>query len=152
MKLNLENTYEIVNPDLSVETKKLWEMLKSDKTIIYFYPKDNTPGCSMEAKDFTCLVWEFNKLGIDIIWVSKDSAESHKKFISNLALWIPFISDKDLVLHKELWVYGEKNNYGKIVMWVIRSTFLVAQNGEIIKEWRNVKATGHAAKVLREIA
>ncbi len=151
MKLNLENTYEIVNPDLSFETKKLWEMLKSDKTIIYFYPKDNTPGCSMEAKDFTCLAWEFKKLGIDIIWVSKDSIESHIKFITNLALWIPFISDKDLVLHKELWVYGEKNNYGKIVMWVIRSTFLVVQNGEILKEWRNVKATGHAAKVLREI-
>jgi thioredoxin-dependent peroxiredoxin len=56
MKLNLENTYEIVNPDLSVEIKKLGEMLKNDKTIIYFYPKDNTPGCSMEAKDFTCLV------------------------------------------------------------------------------------------------
>lgn len=151
MKLNLENTYEIVNPDLSVETKKLWEILKSDNTIIYFYPKDNTPGCSVEAKDFTYLKWEFAKLGIDIVWVSKDSTESHKKFISNLSLEIPFISDKDLVLHKELGTYWEKNNYWKIVMWVIRSTFLVAKNGEIIREWKNVKAKDHAAKVLREI-
>lgn len=151
MKLNLENTYVIVNRDLSVETKKFWEILKSDKTIVYFYPKDNTPGCSLEAKDFNCLMWEFKKIGIDIIWVSKDSIESHKKFITNLALEIPFISDSDLSLHKELGVYGEKNNYWKIVMWVIRSTFLVAKNGEILREWRNVKATGHATKVLREI-
>ena len=151
MKLNLENTYEIVNPDLSVETKKLWEMFKSDKTLLYFYPKDNTPGCSVEARDFTCLLWEFEKLGIDIIWVSKDSLESHKKFITNLSLQIPFISDSDLSLHKELWVYWEKNNYWKIVMWVIRSTFLVSKNWELIKEWRNVKAKWHAEKVLREV-
>lgn len=104
MKIDLTKSYEIVSSDLSVENKKLWELLTKDKNIIYFYPKDNTPGCSLEAKDFTCMKEKFEELWINIIWVSKDSVDSHKKFISNLSLWINIISDKDLILHKELWV------------------------------------------------
>lgn len=151
MKIDLTKTYELVNTDLSVENKKLSELLNKDKNIIYFYPKDNTPWCSLEAIDFTCMKEKFDELWINIIWVSKDSSDSHKKFISNLSLWIKFISDKDLILHKELWTFWEKNNYWKIVMWVIRSTFLVSKNGEIIKEWRNVKAKWHVEKILKEI-
>lgn len=132
-----------------IELKDLFK--KSEKTILYFYPKDNTPWCSLEAKDFSCLNQEFEKLWIQIIGVSKDSIESHSKFISNLSLWINLISDPELVLHKEYWVYWEKNNYWKIVMWVIRSTFLIDSDWNIIKEWRNVKATWHAEKILKEL-
>ena len=88
---------------------------------------------------------------VTVIWVSKDSIDSHKKFIEKQNLEIDLISDPDLVLHKELWVYWEKNNYGKKVMWVIRSTFLVDKDWEILKEWRNVKATGHAERLLKEV-
>ncbi|MDD4151142.1 MAG: peroxiredoxin [Candidatus Gracilibacteria bacterium] len=151
MKIDITKIYEVVNVDLSVENKKLGELLNKDKNIIYFYPKDNTPGCSLEALDFTCMKGKFDELGINIIGVSKDSIDSHKKFISNLSLGIQFISDKDLILHKELGVYSEKNNYGKISMGVIRSTFLISKTGEILKEWRNVKAKGHVEKILKEI-
>ncbi len=147
-----ETKIETLLKDWSIEDLSLNEILsKKDKTIIYFYPKDNTPWCSIEAQDFTCLSLEFEKLWISIIWVSKDSIESHKKFVSDLSLWIDLISDKDLLLHKALWAFWEKNNYWKIIMWVIRSTFLFNSKWHLLKEWRNVNATWHAAKILKEL-
>lgn len=124
----------------------------SKKTILYFYPKDNTPWCSLENKDFTCLKWEFEKLWIQLIWVSKDSIESHKKFVTNYALENTLISDESLELHKYFWAYWEKNNYWKIVQWVIRSTFLLDNEWNILKSWKNVKATGHVQKILKEVS
>lgn len=124
---------------------------ESTQTLLYFYPKDDTPGCTMEAADFTRLKWEFESLGIQIIWVSKDSEASHAKFCNKYNLGIKLISDEDESLHNQFWVIGEKKNYGKVYIGVIRSTFLLDSSGEILKEWRNVKATGHAEKVLREI-
>lgn len=124
----------------------------SDKTLLYFYPKDNTPGCTMEAQDFTRLKSEFGALGIQIIGVSKDSETSHEKFITSCSLGIELISDMDGSLHEHFGVIGEKNMYGKKTIGVIRSTFLLDQSGNILREWRNVKATGHAEKVLREIS
>jgi peroxiredoxin Q/BCP len=124
---------------------------KSEKTILYFYPKDNTPGCTLEARDFTCLALEFQKLGIQIVGVSKDSLESHKKFIVGQSLNIILLSDTDLVLHKAFGAYGEKNNYGKIIQGVIRSTFVLDSSGKILNGWKNVKATGHAEKILKEL-
>ncbi len=124
---------------------------QSEKTLLYFYPKDNTPGCTLEAQDFTRLKDTFTKLGIQIIGVSKDSEASHEKFITSCQLGIPLISDETGELHTQFGVIGEKKNYGKVYIGVIRSTFLLDQNGKILKEWRNVKATGHAEKVLREI-
>lgn len=150
--MNTEKEYDYIDSNWNKWVSSLANLLKkSSKTILYFYPKDNTPGCSIEAKDFTCLKGEFEKLWIQIIWVSKDSIDSHIKFIKDLSLWIDLISDPELVLHKELWTYWEKNNYWKIVMWVIRSTFLISSNWDIIKEWRNVKATWHAEKILKEL-
>lgn len=152
MTLNLETKYSAVNNLWEVTEISLWEIFKcSDKTLLYFYPKDNTPGCTVENKDFSCMVSDYKDLGITLVWVSKDSVDSHKKFITNQQLWIDLISDPELTLHKELWAYGEKNNYGKIVSWVIRSTFLFDSSGNILQEWRNVRAKWHAAKVLREI-
>ena len=121
------------------------------KTILYFYPKDNTPGCTMEAQDFTRLKSEFASIGIQIIGVSKDTEESHEKFTTSCNLGIELISDPTGELHEQFSVVGEKKNYGKIYVGVIRSTFLLDATGKILHEWRNVKATGHAEKVLREI-
>jgi peroxiredoxin Q/BCP len=149
---------EILNT--SFEVVSMWEHKKDTlknllvshaKTILYFYPKDNTPWCSIEAKDFSCIKQKFIDLWINIIWVSKDSIESHNKFIEKQELSIDLISDPNLILHKEFWAYWEKNNYWKIIQWVIRSTFLLNNNWEIIKSWKNVKAKWHAEKVLREI-
>ncbi len=123
----------------------------SPKTILYFYPRDNTPGCTKEAKDFSGLKKEFADQWVQIVWVSKDSIDSHKKFVEKQELSIDLISDPDLELHKEFGAYGEKNNYWKIVMGVIRSTFIIDNKWEILKEYRNVRATGHAERVLREL-
>lgn len=124
---------------------------KSPKTLLYFYPKDNTPGCTLEAQDFTRLKPEFKALGIQIIGVSKDSNSSHANFRDSCNLSIELISDESGELHEQFGVIGEKKNYGKVYIGVIRSTFLLDSSGNILQEWRNVKATGHAEKVLREI-
>lgn len=152
MKLNLENKYKALAYTWQEWEFTLKELLSfSDKTILYFYPKDDTPGCTIESKDFSSLKDQYKKLWVSVIWVSKDSIDSHKKFIEKQNLEVDLISDPDLVLHKELWVYWEKNNYWKMVMWVIRSTFLVDSNWEVLKEWRNVKATWHAERLLKEV-
>ena len=150
--MNLEFKYDVLTSSWEVKNISLKDILsKADKTVLYFYPKDNTPGCTLENKDFTCLKWEFTKKWINLVWVSKDNIESHKDFVTTQELSNDLISDEDLVLHKELWVYWEKNNYWKIILWVIRSTFLVDKNWNILKSWKNVKATWHAEKILREI-
>ena len=150
--LDLERKYEVLLQNWEVKQKSLSEILKElEKTILYFYPKDNTPWCSVENKDFSVLKKDFLDKQIKLVWVSKDSIESHKKFKQNYLLENDLISDPDLVLHKELKAFWEKNNYWKIVMWVIRSTFLLDQNWNILKEYRNVKAKWHAEKVLREL-
>lgn len=150
MKLNLQNTYNFViwNEEKNLS---LAEILGNKKTILFFYPKDNTPWCTVENKDFTCLQKDFEALWYQLIWVSKDSVESHKKFIEKQELKNGLISDPELILHKELWAYGEKNNYGKIVMGVIRSTFIINKNGKIEKEYRNIRAKGHAERILKEL-
>ena len=152
MSVNLQNIYAAVNKKWEVAELSLEEILSfSKKTLLFFYPRDNTPGCTVENKDFSCMIKDFEELWITLIWVSKDSVDSHKKFISHHELEVDLISDPDLVLHKELGAFWEKNNYGKIVQWVIRSTFLFDAQGNILQEWKNVRAKWHAAKVLREI-
>lgn len=97
----------------------------SEKTLLYFYPKDDTPGCTLEAQDFTRLVSDFAKLGIQIIGVSRDSEASHEKFCNKYSLGIKLISDESGELHEQFGVIGEKKNYGKVYIGVIRSTFLL---------------------------
>ena len=123
----------------------------SPYTILYFYPKDNTPGCSLEARTFSSLLPEFEQRGIQIIGVSRDSSDSHCSFISKQGLTIGLITDAELTLHRQFAARGEKKNYGKIYEGTIRSTFLLDSKGQILKERRNVKATGHAERVLKEI-
>lgn len=152
MELNLDTKYQAVAHSWEVGDFTLSDLLSfSEKTLLFFYPKDNTPGCTVENKDFSCLVWDFKKLWITLIWVSKDSIESHKKFIEKQELKIDLISDPELALHNELWVYGEKKNYWKTYMWVIRSTFLLDKKGSILEEWKNVRAKWHAERILKEL-
>lgn len=151
--MNLNNSYDILLENWKVVNSSLADILsKSKKTLLYFYPKDNTPGCTVENKDFTCLKSQFNDLWIKLVWVSKDSIDSHKKFVEKQELSVDLLSDPDLVLHKELWAFWEKNNYGKIVMWVIRSTFLIDSKWNIEKEYRNIRAKWHAERLLKELS
>ncbi len=153
MKLNLNNKYNILNASWEEQNISLKDILsQNDKTILYFYPRDNTPGCTTENKDFSALKLEFEKAWISLVWVSKDSIESHKKFAIKQELSVELISDPDLILHKEFWAYWEKNNYWKIVQWVIRSSFLVNKSWEILSEYRNIRAKWHANRLLEELS
>lgn len=110
-------------------------------TLLYFYPKDNTPGCTIESQDFSRLRTEFEAIDVEIFGISKDSDYSHKKFQEKNNLTISLLSDENLELHKQFGTFGEKKNYGKIVEGVIRSTFLLdSKTGKILAEWRNVRA------------
>lgn len=152
MKINLNNKFDAIGSNLQVWNFDLKTLLSFwERTLLYFYPADNTPGCTIENKDFSCLKDEFAKKWIVVIWVSKDSIDSHNKFIQGQELKVDLISDPELVLHKELWVYWEKNNYWKKIMWVIRSSFLLNKEWKVLKEYRNIKATWHAERLLKEL-
>jgi peroxiredoxin Q/BCP len=124
---------------------------KGQKIVLYFYPKDNTSGCTLESKDFTCLKDQFKEKGYTIIGVSKDSVKSHKNFILKQELDLLLLADTDLELINALDLLKEKSMYGKKYMGVVRSTFILNENGEIIKEYRDIKANGHAEQVLSEL-
>ena len=153
MKLNLTKKYPVISAKWERAELSLWDIFSmSEKTVLYFYPKDNTPGCTIENKDFSSLVSQFKDLGVNLVWVSKDSLDSHEKFISKHELQVDLLSDPDLELHKELVAYGEKNNYWKIVMWVIRSTFIFDKKWDLLWEYRNIRAKWHAERILKELS
>ena len=118
--------------------------------IVYFYPKDSTPGCTTQAVSFSCLKDQFDALGATILGVSRDSVKAHQNFTAKQALTIDLISDKEEVLCKHFDVIKEKNMYGKQVIGIERSTFIF-HNGSLVKEYRKVKAAGHAEQVLEDI-
>lgn len=122
----------------------------TDWLIIYFYPKDNTPGCTTQAVGFSCLKDQFDALNTTIIGVSRDSVKTHQNFTEKQALTIDLISDKDEVLCQHFDVIKEKNMYGKKVMGIERSTFIF-HKGQLVKEYRKVKAAGHAEIVLEDL-
>jgi peroxiredoxin Q/BCP len=121
-------------------------------TILYFYPKDSTPGCSTQARDFRDLQADFAKLGAKVYGVSRDSMKSHEKFTTNECLPFPLISDSEEVLCRQFDVIKQKNMYGKIVQGIERSTFLFNAEGQLIHSWRKVKAAGHAQMLLEYLA
>ena len=118
------------------------------KLVVYFYPKDDTPGCTKEALAFSNLKNEFDKKNVNIIGISKDSIEMHKKFISKYKLNLKLAADEDLKICKTFKVWVEKSMYGKKYMGIERSTFLFDENLQLIKSWRKVKVNGHAEEVL----
>lgn len=119
--------------------------------IIYFYPKDDTPGCTTEAKDFTELSSEFNQLGAFIIGISPDSEKTHCRFIEKHQLSIQLLSDLDHQVAESYGVWGLKKFMGKEYMGIIRSTFLIAPDGSLAHIYKNVKTKGHAASVLKTL-
>jgi len=119
--------------------------------ILYFYPKDNTPGCSLEAMMFTKYKPEFEKLNTTIIGVSKDSCDSHRKFIKNKNLNLTLISDEDKEINEKYGVWKPKKFMGKEFLGTIRTTFLISKEGIIKKIWDNVKVKGHVEELLDEV-
>ena len=124
--------------------------IASQWLILYFYPKDSTPGCTTQAVGFSCLKDQFDTLNTTIIGVSRDSVKAHQNFTEKQSLTINLISDKEEVLCKHFDVIKEKNMYGKKVMGIERSTFIY-HNGQLVKEYRKVKAAGHAEQVLDDL-
>jgi peroxiredoxin Q/BCP len=121
------------------------------KVILYFYPKDNTSGCTVEAKDFTALQSEFLKKGYKIIGVSRDSVKSHKNFITKQELNLLLLSDVNEEMVKAFDVLKEKSMYGRTYMGIVRSTFVLNEEGKIVKEIRKVKVKEHAQLLLNEL-
>ena len=116
--------------------------------VLYFYPKDDTPGCTLEGQQFGELHHEFQKAGVMVFGVSRDTIASHEKFKAKMNFPFDLLSDADQVMCKAFDVIKEKNVVGKKVIGIQRSTFIIGRNGEVAKEWRNVKVEGHAAEVL----
>jgi peroxiredoxin Q/BCP len=119
--------------------------------VLYFYPKDNTPGCTREAQAFNDAAKKFTKAGAQVVGVSKDSLKSHANFREKYGLSFPLLSDPELTLHNAFGAYGEKNMYGKKVMGTIRSTFVIDGKGKIVRAFPNVKVDGHVEAVLDAI-
>ena len=138
------------NFKLPSSNNKNFEINKSldQYLVIYFYPRDNTPGCTNEAKDFSKLYKEFKKLNCEIIGISKDSIESHKKFINKFKIPFQLLSDEKIIALKKYGAWGEKSMYGKKFMGIKRTTVLINPKGKIIKIWNNVKVKDHAKEVL----
>lgn len=122
--------------------------LRGKRYILYFYPKDQTPGCTREGCDFTTFLPAFRKLGVAVLGVSGGTVESKKKFAKASKIGIPLLADEDLSAAKAFGAWGKKKNYGRTYMGLIRSTFLVSPEGEIEAVWKSVKVEGHAGKVL----
>lgn len=125
--------------------------LKGQWVVVFFYPKDNTPGCTNEAKDFRDLYARFQALNAEVIGVSRDSVRSHANFAAKHRLPFPLVSDADETWCQAFDVIHEKVLYGKRHMGVVRSTFLIDPDGKIHTEWRGVKVPGHAQAVLESV-
>lgn len=124
---------------------------KGKKIVLYFYPKDNTSGCTQESKDFRGAIKAFEQLNTTILGISRDSLKSHDKFISDHCLPFALISDTDESFCQLFEVMKEKSMYGKKYWGIERSTFIIDEAGTLIKEWRNVKVPGHVTEVLNFI-
>jgi thioredoxin-dependent peroxiredoxin len=121
--------------------------LKGKKIVLYFYPKDDTPGCTTQSCDFRDNFHEFDKIGVHIIGISKDSSASHDKFKKKYGLNFPLASDEDGTVCADYGVWQEKSMYGKKYMGIDRSTFLIGEDGKIAQIWRKVKVSGHVEEV-----
>jgi peroxiredoxin Q/BCP len=128
------------------------EEFKGRKLLLYFYPADDTPGCTKEACQFNDNLHAFQAADVPVIGVSPDDAASHQRFRSKFGLRFTLLSDPDHAVADQYGAWGERNRYGQTVVGILRSTFLLDEQGKVERAWYNVKADGHAAKVLEEIA
>ena len=131
-------------------SKKLVELnkIRSKYAVLYFYPKDDTPGCALETKDFNSLLSKFKKLNCEIYGISKDDLKSHNKFKEKYKVKFNLLADVEKKIIKDYKVWGKKKFMGKEFMGIIRTTFLIDKKGKIIKIWKNVRVKDHAKEVL----
>ena len=127
------------------------DTLKGQAVVLYFYPKDDTPGCTLEAQSFTAEVESFAASGAVILGISKDSVKKHDKFRDKYGLKIALLSDEESDVCERYGVWVEKSMYGKKYMGIERATFLIAKDGTLARIWRNVKVDGHADEVLAAV-
>lgn len=142
-----------VLPDIALETPGGGSVKPSDfkgrKLVVFFYPKDDTPGCTTENLDFSALAGEFEKAGVALLGVSKDSPKKHLKFIDKHGLTAPLASDAETDgLSDALGIWTEKQNYGRTYLGMVRTTYLIGADGRIARVWDKVKVKGHAEEVL----
>jgi peroxiredoxin Q/BCP len=132
------------------ETLRLSKLVRAGgrPVVLYFYPKDDTSGCTAEARDFTRLAADFRKAGVEVIGISPDSPESHQRFARKYDLKVRLAADADKAVANAYGVWVEKSMYGRKYMGVERSTFLIDAKGRIARSWRKVKVPGHAEDVL----
>jgi peroxiredoxin Q/BCP len=134
-------------PDADGKPVKL-SALRGRLIVVYFYPKDDTSGCTAEAKDFTCIAGAFAKAGADVLGISPDSPASHRKFKEKHGLGVRLLSDEARGAAEAYGVWVEKSMYGRKYMGVERATFLIDRDGKVARSWRNVRVPGHAEDVL----
>lgn len=121
---------------------------RGQKVVLYFYPKDNTPGCTTEALDFTALKDDFAAAGTQVFGISKDSVKKHDNFCAKHSLGIPLLSDADGTVCEDYGVWAQKQMYGKTFWGIVRATYLIDAAGTVAQVWPKVKVAGHAAQVL----
>ena len=146
----LKNNIKAPNFELLSTSKKNYSLKDSigKYVVIYFYPKDDTPGCTIETNDFNKLLTKFKKLECEIYGISKDSLKSHDKFRDKYRIKFDLLADEELITLKKYKVWGKKKFMGREFMGIIRTTFLIDKKGKIIKIWGNVKVKDHAKEVL----
>ena len=115
--------------------------------VLYFYPKDDTSGCTREAQDFTALARDYAKAGVRVVGISRDPMKSHKKFIGKYGLAVPLVSDEDGRISEAFGTWVEKSMYGRKYMGMERATYLIGADGRVLRAWRKVKVPGHAEEV-----
>ena len=128
----------------------IWHLrdARGHKLVLYFYPRDNTPGCTLEGQDFNRLLPRFERAGVSVLGISRDSLASHEKFCTKMGFAFPLLADEDERVCRLFDVMREKNMYGRKVVGIERSTFLLDGKGVLRHEWRKVKVPGHAEEVL----
>ena len=117
--------------------------------VLYFYPKDDTSGCTKEAQDFTEMAGDFAKAGVKVVGLSRDPMKKHDKFIAKYDLKVPLASDEDGAISDAFGTWVQKSMYGRKYMGMERATYLIGKDGRVLKAWRKVKVPGHAAEVLK---
>ena len=137
-------------PSTNGENQKLKDLL-GKYVVIYFYPKDDTPGCTIETNDFNKLLPKFKKLNCEIFGISKDTIKSHDKFREKFKIKFDLLSDEEIKVLKKYKVWGKKKFMGREFMGIIRSTILIDKKGKVIKVWDNVKVKDHAKEVLETL-
>ena len=148
IKMKNKKNKKAFNFKLNSTSNKVFELSKvKNGLIIYFYPKDNTPGCTLETKDFSKLYNKFKKLKYEVVGVSKDNMKSHLNFKKKYNVAFQLLSDERIQVHKKYRVWGKKSFMGKKFMGTIKSTFVI-NRGMILKTWKNVRVKGHAEEVL----